>query len=79
MARAADDSQLLDECHERAIDVLKRNSTPAGVRAAAQTERAKKRDYTAIFGRDAAICALGMALSGDRGARARGHQRASTR
>jgi glycogen debranching enzyme len=66
MPSAADESQLLHECHERAIDVLKRNSTPAGVRAAAPTERAKKRDYTAIFARDAAISALGMALSGDR-------------
>ena len=65
MPSAADESQLLHECHERAIDVLKRNSTLAGVRAAAPTERAKKRDYTAIFGRDAAISALGMALSGD--------------
>ncbi len=65
MPSTADESQLLHECHERAIDVLKRNSTPAGVRAAAPTERAKKRDYTAIFGRDAAISALGMALSGD--------------
>jgi glycogen debranching enzyme len=66
MPSAADESQLLHECHERAVDVLKRNSTPAGVRAAAPTERAKKRDYTAIFARDAAISALGMALSGDR-------------
>ena len=65
MPRADDESQLLQECHERAIDVLKRNSTPVGVRAAAPTELAKKREYTAIFGRDAAICALGMALSGD--------------
>ncbi len=65
MPRADDESQLLHECHERAIGVLKRNSTPVGMRAAAPTERAKKRGYTAIFGRDAAICALGMALSGD--------------
>jgi glycogen debranching enzyme len=66
MRRAADESQLLDECHERAVDLLKRNTTADGVLAAAPTPRAKRRDYTAIFGRDAAICALGMALSGDR-------------
>jgi glycogen debranching enzyme len=66
MRRAADESELLAECHRRAVELLKRNLTADGVLAAAPTERAKKRDYTAIFGRDAAICALGMALSGDR-------------
>jgi glycogen debranching enzyme len=66
MRRAADESQLLVECHDRAVELLKRNVTAAGVLAAAPTERAKQRDYTAIFGRDAGICALGMALSGDR-------------
>ena len=65
MSRAADESQLLDECHERAVTLLKRNSTADGVLAAAPTRRAKRRDYTAIFGRDAAIAALGMTLSGD--------------
>ena len=66
MARTTDDSKLLADCHARAIELLKRNSTPAGVLAAAPTARADERGYTAIFGRDAAICALGMAVSGDR-------------
>ncbi|HEV7614269.1 MAG TPA: glycoside hydrolase 100 family protein [Steroidobacteraceae bacterium] len=34
--------------------------------AASVSARAGKRGYTAIFGRDAAVCAIGMALSGDR-------------
>ena len=66
MAYNRDESQLLADCHARAIELLKRNSTPAGVLAAATTTRAAERGYTAIFGRDAAICSLGMAVSGDR-------------
>jgi glycogen debranching enzyme len=56
---------LLSQCRVRAIDLLQRNLTPSGILAATPGERAEKRGYTAIFGRDAAICALGMALSGD--------------
>jgi glycogen debranching enzyme len=66
MRRSTDDSKLLADCHARAVELLKRNSTPAGILAAAPTSRAVERGYTAIFGRDAAICALGMAVSGDR-------------
>jgi hypothetical protein len=64
--RRAPDSQLLADCRARSIELLKRNSTPAGVLAAAPTARAAQRGYTAVFARDAAICALGMAVSGDR-------------
>lgn len=56
---------LLATCHERAVQLLARNATPAGVLAATAGPRAEQRSYTAIFGRDAAICAIGMALSGD--------------
>jgi glycogen debranching enzyme len=66
MPRIADDLKLLATCHARAVELLKQNSTPAGVLAAAATTRATRRGYTAIFGRDAAICALGMAVSEDR-------------
>jgi glycogen debranching enzyme len=66
MPRSADDSKLLADCRARAIELLKCNSTPAGVLAATPTSRANERGYNAIFGRDAAICALGMAVSGDR-------------
>ena len=66
MPRSADESKLLADCHTRAIELLERNQTPAGVLAAAPTKRAEQRGYTAIFGRDTAICALGMAVSGNR-------------
>jgi glycogen debranching enzyme len=56
---------LLTECRRRAIELLKRNLTREGILASTPNARAQKRGYTAIFGRDAAICAIGMALSGD--------------
>jgi glycogen debranching enzyme len=60
-----EEAALLAHCHERAVDLLKRNLSAGGVLAASAGRRASKRGYTAIFGRDAAICAIGMALSGD--------------
>jgi glycogen debranching enzyme len=66
MPRRANEAKLLTDCRAHAIELLQRNSTPAGVLAATPTKRATERDYTAIFGRDAAICALGMAVSGHR-------------
>jgi glycogen debranching enzyme len=56
---------LVDACHIKAIDLLRRNLSADGILAASPGDRARSRGYTAIFGRDAAICALGMALSGD--------------
>jgi glycogen debranching enzyme len=64
-AKSIQDDRLLAECRVRAIALLKRNLTPAGILAATPGARADKRGYTAIFGRDAAVCALGMAVSGD--------------
>ncbi len=63
---ADDDARLVAECRARAVELLKKNSTPAGVLAASPNPKAERRGYTSIFGRDAAICALGMAVSGDR-------------
>lgn len=65
MGRRADDTQLLAACRANSIALLKRNLTPGGILAATPGPRAAKRGYTAIFGRDAAVCAIGMALSGD--------------
>ena len=64
-ASAAADAGLLDEARRRSVALLRANLTPAGILAAAPTRRAESRGYTAIFGRDAAVCAIGMALSGD--------------
>src|SRR3569833_930304 len=60
-----DTKSLLYTCHERSIELLKRNLSEGGILAATPGNRAQQRGYTAIFGRDAAVCALGMAVSGD--------------
>ena len=58
-ARASfDEARLLADCREHAVDLLKRNLTPAGVLAASPSERAAARGYTAIFGaRRGRLCA----------------------
>lgn len=60
------DRELLEACHSRSIELLRRNLSPGGILAATPGKRAELRGYTAIFGRDAAVCALGMVLSGDK-------------
>lgn len=64
-APAAAIDALVDECAARSVELLHRNLTPAGVLAATPGPAAAERGYLAVFGRDAAICALGMAVSGD--------------
>jgi hypothetical protein len=56
---------LVEECRRRSIALLRANLGPGGVRAATPNGRARERRYDAVFGRDASICALGMAVSGD--------------
>ena len=63
--RLHDDRSLLETCHARSIELLKRNLAPGGILAASPGARADKRGYSAVFGRDAAVCAIGMALSRD--------------
>jgi glycogen debranching enzyme len=59
------DLSLIETCHQRSVELLKRNLSPAGILAATPSPHARKRGYTSIFGRDAAVCAIGMALSDD--------------
>ena len=65
VSRRAQDRGLLETCHARSVELLRRNLSPGGILAASPGKRADLRGYTAVFGRDAAVCALGMALSGD--------------
>jgi glycogen debranching enzyme len=58
-------SDLTEVCRLRAIELLQHNLAAGGIQAATPTKKAIGRGYDAIFGRDAAVCALGMALSGD--------------
>ena len=57
--------QQHSEAHAIAVALLRANLTPAGILAATPSATAYARHYTCIFGRDAAICALGMAASGE--------------
>ena len=62
---SADEQTLIDTCRAEAVALLRRNLSSAGILAAAPGSRARARNYNAVFGRDAAICAIGMALCGD--------------
>lgn len=59
------DVNLLDTCYRKALELLRRNATPDGILASTRTEKAAGRHYASIFGRDASICSLGMAASGE--------------
>ncbi|MDA8382007.1 MAG: glycoside hydrolase [Betaproteobacteria bacterium] len=59
------DPMLVEQALARARALLRANLTPHGILAAGHTPAAEARRYTRIFGRDAAICALGMLVSGD--------------
>lgn len=61
------DGDLLAAGSRAALELLHRNATTRGILAASPGARARQRHYATIFARDAAICALGMAASGDPG------------
>jgi glycogen debranching enzyme len=62
---ASEDAELIAVCRERAVALLERNLSPHGILAATPGARANARGYSAVFARDAAVCALGMAVSGN--------------
>src|SRR3970040_2140940 len=57
--------ELVETCRARAVDLLRTTLPPHGILAATPGAHAESRGYASIFGRDAAVCAIGMALSGD--------------
>jgi glycogen debranching enzyme len=57
---------IISECYNNSILLLKKNSSVSGINAATRSKKAEGRNYASIFGRDAAICSLGMVVSGDR-------------
>ena len=65
MKGSPDSSSLLQQCTVMSLELLRRNTTPQGILAASPSPEAEARHYTRIFGRDAAICVLGMVVSGD--------------
>jgi glycogen debranching enzyme len=55
-----------EECYRESIKLLKENSSKFGILASAPSKAAKERNYLSVFGRDASICSMGMAVSGDK-------------
>ena len=60
-----EDDALIEICRQKSLELLRTNLSPQGILAATPGAQADSRGYAAIFGRDAAVCAIGMALSGD--------------
>ena len=58
-------TSLIEDCSRKSIELLRHNSTPQGILAASPSPKAEARHYTRIFGRDAAICVLGMVVTED--------------
>lgn len=60
------DSDIIEECYQKSIELLLKNSKEFGILASSKSNRATKRNYLSIFGRDASICSLGMIASGNK-------------
>lgn len=59
--------KIIEECYGLSVELLKKNSTKQGIIACTDSEKSAARHYAGIFGRDAAICSLGMVVSRDPG------------
>ncbi|MBI1395061.1 MAG: glycoside hydrolase [Betaproteobacteria bacterium] len=60
-----DANALTEECALRSLRLLRENLGPHGFLAAAPTAAARARSYDRVFGRDAALCAIAAARTGD--------------
>ena len=56
---------LIEDCEREALALLRENLGAGGIMAAGRGAAASRRGYDLVFARDAAVCALAMALSGD--------------
>ena len=59
------DALMIDECARRSLDLLRENLGPHGFLAARPSSKAVARGYDRVFGRDASLCAIAAARSGD--------------
>lgn len=57
--------EIIEQCYLRSLALLRKNSGAHGVIACARSPKSVDRGYASIFGRDASLCSLGMAASGD--------------
>jgi glycogen debranching enzyme len=60
------DSDNIEKCYQKSIELLKNNSNKYGFLASSFQKRAAKRNYLSIFARDSSICSLGAIASGDK-------------
>ena len=60
------ETELIEECALRSLDLLRENLGPHGFLAARPTKKAVARAYDRVFGRDGALCAIAAARSGDK-------------
>ena len=56
---------LVEACRKAALALLKSNLSADGILAATPHDRAQSKSYDAVFARDAGMCALAMARSGE--------------
>ncbi|MFC1678256.1 amylo-alpha-1,6-glucosidase [Patescibacteria group bacterium] len=56
-------NKIIDECYNKSINLLIKNTNQYGVMAASCASLARERRYINIFGRDACICSMGMVAS----------------
>jgi glycogen debranching enzyme len=59
------DEALIESCAAESLRLLRENLGPHGFLAATPTDAARARNYDRVFGRDAALCAIAAAYSGD--------------
>jgi glycogen debranching enzyme len=59
-------NQIIEECYQKSVELLVKNSSKFGILASDVSLRAQERKYLNIFARDAAICSLGMTVSGNK-------------
>jgi GH15 family glucan-1,4-alpha-glucosidase len=62
---APESAALVEQCYVAALRLLSRNLRKEGILAASPTPRARQRHYHHVFARDAGVCALAMARSGN--------------
>ncbi len=59
-------NNLIEQCQQKSIELLTKNSCKFGILASSLCARAQQRNYLSVFARDASICSLGMLTSGDK-------------
>jgi hypothetical protein len=65
MPRSAAEEALIASCASAAVRLLRNNLGVHGILAATPTRRAQSKSYHAVFARDAGLCVLAMARTGD--------------